>query len=446
MWRSKHLQHIWLDDEGHPWIDDTRVLVYDVATMHRRRLSVEEIHYQLPQLTLGQIYAALSFYHDHRAELDRKIADLLREESESGESRETAWERSHRGGSGSAFRWAAVLALLGLIATLVVWLDDSSLSAPGEAAAQDATASPSGTTAPSPAASSAGSPAAPTPSSDATTTPGASNQSQTDTQNPADAPPGVAGAGQATPPPTAPAIPNSPVPTPAPHKAVTVLFNGFQFDLFFVDGKTDQVKCYYRDPSEKRFGNFGALRDWALTQSKRLLFATNAGIFAPGAGGTPEPIPEGLFIADGQEITPLNEKSGNGNFYMMPNGVFAVTASGYQIVETAQYKALRQVDQATQSGPLLVLNGVINKHFTPGSSSRYVRNGVGVKDAQTAIFAISRTPVNFDTFARLFHDYLQCDNALYLDGAISEMYLPAVGRNDDQGNFAGMLGVMTNDD
>jgi hypothetical protein len=36
--------------------------------------SAEEIHFQYPHLSLGQIYAALGYYHDHRNEFDDQIA------------------------------------------------------------------------------------------------------------------------------------------------------------------------------------------------------------------------------------------------------------------------------------------------------------------------------------------------------------------------------------
>jgi uncharacterized protein YigE (DUF2233 family) len=43
------------------------------------------------------------------------------------------------------------------------------------------------------------------------------------------------------------------------------------------------------------------------------------------------------------------------------------------------------------------------------------------------VFAVSETPVNFHTFARLFRDVLGCRDALYLDGSISEFYVDGEG-------------------
>ena len=33
----------------------------------------EEMHLQYPHITLGQIHAALAYYHDHQAEIDQEI-------------------------------------------------------------------------------------------------------------------------------------------------------------------------------------------------------------------------------------------------------------------------------------------------------------------------------------------------------------------------------------
>jgi uncharacterized protein YigE (DUF2233 family) len=46
------------------------------------------------------------------------------------------------------------------------------------------------------------------------------------------------------------------------------------------------------------------------------------------------------------------------------------------------------------------------------------------------VFAISDGPVSFGAFARLFRDALGCRNALFLDGSISSLYAPALGRAD----------------
>jgi uncharacterized protein (DUF433 family) len=66
--------HILLDDAGVAWIDDTNVKVLEVVLdWQAQGWSPEEIHFQHPHLSLAQIHAALSFYHDHRDEIDRQL-------------------------------------------------------------------------------------------------------------------------------------------------------------------------------------------------------------------------------------------------------------------------------------------------------------------------------------------------------------------------------------
>jgi uncharacterized protein YigE (DUF2233 family) len=88
-------------------------------------------------------------------------------------------------------------------------------------------------------------------------------------------------------------------------------------------------------------------------------------------------------------------------------------------------------DYATQSGPMLVIGGDLHPKFLKASDSLNIRNGVGVSaDGARAVFAISDDPVNFHTFARLFRDGLGLPDALYLDGSISRLYAPELGRHD----------------
>jgi uncharacterized protein (DUF433 family) len=70
--------HIRLDDRGIAWIDDTNTKVVEVALDQiAHGWSAEEIHFQHPHLSLGQVHAALGYYHDHKAELDAAIQQGL---------------------------------------------------------------------------------------------------------------------------------------------------------------------------------------------------------------------------------------------------------------------------------------------------------------------------------------------------------------------------------
>ena len=72
--------HIRLDASGVAWIDDTNVKVIEVVVDKLAHgSSPEEMQFQYPHLSLAQIYAALSHYHDHQAEFDEQIRRQVEE-------------------------------------------------------------------------------------------------------------------------------------------------------------------------------------------------------------------------------------------------------------------------------------------------------------------------------------------------------------------------------
>jgi prepilin-type processing-associated H-X9-DG protein len=79
---------------------------------------------------------------------------------------------------------------------------------------------------------------------------------------------------------------------------------------------------------------------------------------------------------------------------------------------------------------MLVIDGRLHPKFSGEGPSRKLRNGVGVRDRKTVVFAISENPVSFGAFARLFRDRLGCRNALFLDGSVSSLYAPSLARAD----------------
>lgn len=59
---------------GKPCIAGHRIRVQDIAVWHEfQGLSPDEIVTQFPQITLADVYAALSYYHDHRDEIHRQM-------------------------------------------------------------------------------------------------------------------------------------------------------------------------------------------------------------------------------------------------------------------------------------------------------------------------------------------------------------------------------------
>lgn len=159
--------------------------------------------------------------------------------------------------------------------------------------------------------------------------------------------------------------------------------------------------------------------------------ATNAGIFhAPDD-------PVGLWVERGVVLHPIERGRGVGNFYLRPNGVFWVDGSGPHVADTVGFELPHGTRLATQSGPALVLEGRVHPAFDPSSTSRKVRNAVGV-DGWTVHLVLSDGPVRFHDLATLFRDGLGCSDALYLDGTISG--LSGVTPVPDHG-YAGFLVV-----
>lgn len=68
-------EHIVLDDAGIPIIAGTTMKVAElVVEQTAYGWSAEELHFQHPHLSLGQIHSALAYYWDHKEDLDRDIA------------------------------------------------------------------------------------------------------------------------------------------------------------------------------------------------------------------------------------------------------------------------------------------------------------------------------------------------------------------------------------
>jgi len=174
---------------------------------------------------------------------------------------------------------------------------------------------------------------------------------------------------------------------------------------------------------------------WAEDEGRRLLMATNSGIFEPGY------LPTGLFVSEGVEHVPLNTRAGAGNFYLEPNGVFVVDPEGRAAVRpTREHHGAARL--ATQSGPLVLAAGTPHPLFNADSPNRRVRSGVGVdpRDRQVVWLALSSGPVRFHEMATFFRDELGCTEALYLDGVISGMAGPGLPEDLARpGPFAGLL-------
>jgi uncharacterized protein YigE (DUF2233 family) len=91
---------------------------------------------------------------------------------------------------------------------------------------------------------------------------------------------------------------------------------------------------------------------------------------------------------------------------------------------------------------MLVIAGELHPQFQHDGPSRYIRNGVGVRDVRRAYFVISTGAVSFGRFARFFRDELGCRDALFLDGAVSSLWAPSLDRRDDAHEIGPMVVVL----
>ncbi|MGL4965044.1 MAG: phosphodiester glycosidase family protein [Inquilinus sp.] len=212
---------------------------------------------------------------------------------------------------------------------------------------------------------------------------------------------------------------------PAPEASATaqpcrpVSFEAVDYTVCEVDLRRYRLGLFWQDRDGRPYGSLYAFKRAMAAAGDPPLVAMNAGMYHADLS------PVGLFVSGGRELSPANEADGDGNFFMKPNGIFYTDGERAGILETGAY--LRQAPAtgiATQSGPLLVINGALHPLFSDDGPSRKTRNGIGLRDDHTVIFAISRDGVSFGSFARLFRDALGCRNALYLDGSVSALSAP----------------------
>jgi uncharacterized protein YigE (DUF2233 family) len=213
-------------------------------------------------------------------------------------------------------------------------------------------------------------------------------------------------------------------------------YAGKRYIVCEVDLDRDRLELFWRDDAGRPFTTFDALAGSLRSKGRRLAFAMNAGMFREDYS------PVGLYVEGGKQLRKLNRARGSGNFCWKPNGVFLLTRSGARVVETSRYPA-HAVGAvcATQSGPMLVIDGKLHPGFGKSSQSRLIRNGVGVVSPRKVVFAIAQDPVNFHEFAAFFRDGLQCRNALYLDGSVSSLYSAALNRDDSWALLGPMVAV-----
>ena len=151
-----------------------------------------------------------------------------------------------------------------------------------------------------------------------------------------------------------------------------------QDDLRFVSHtvnlKIQTLRFYWRNDKGRIYGNFPTLRDDLSKRNEELVFAMNGGMFNKDYS------PQGLYVENSELLSKLDEtEEGYGNFYLQPNGVFYINEENLPVIcKTTVYQSVHKVKYATQSGPLLLIDGKIHPRLINGSTNLHIRNGVGV--------------------------------------------------------------------
>ncbi|WP_417525395.1 phosphodiester glycosidase family protein [Marinovum sp.] len=215
----------------------------------------------------------------------------------------------------------------------------------------------------------------------------------------------------------------------APAMAVTCSderHEGNRFTVCKVKPGEEELRLYRADEAGAPYGTFANLERAVQAEGKQLRFATNGGMYHDDRA------PVGHYIENGEEQMRVIANEGPGNFGLLPNGVLCLREGRADVIETRKYlDETPECRYATQSGPMLVIDGALHPDFLPDGTSRYIRNGVGTSETgDTAYFVISNNTVTFWEFASFFRDVLGTPQALFLDGNVSRLHAPDIGRSD----------------
>lgn len=96
----------------------------------------------------------------------------------------------------------------------------------------------------------------------------------------------------------------------------TCEFRNNTFDTYKIDLTKDTLIFFSNKKTGSQKLTISYLKDSLANENLELLFATNGGIFDK------DMLPLGLCIENSKTIVDLNERNGQGNFYLKPNGVF----------------------------------------------------------------------------------------------------------------------------
>ena len=235
---------------------------------------------------------------------------------------------------------------------------------------------------------------------------------------------------------------DTPAPVAAPQAGdkgcVQITHNGLPFTVCTYSAARDDIRLFHADAEGVPYYQFETLAGELAEQGQTLSFAMNGGMYHEDRR------PVGFYRDTSGDKATVNTNDGPGNFHLKPNGVFWLDGPRAGVTESEAYLTA-QIDPvyATQSGPMLVIDGEIHPAINPDGVSQKRRNGVGVSaDGETVYFAISDAAVTFHDFASLYKDVLETPNALFLDGQVSRIYAPALDRREPGLDMGPIVGVV----
>lgn len=210
-----------------------------------------------------------------------------------------------------------------------------------------------------------------------------------------------------------------------------------------VDLNQQTLRFYWQGEDNKPLLSFGNLKRHLKNKGENLVFATNGGMFLEDYS------PQGLYIENDSLLKTIDRsKKGYGNFYMKPNGLFCILEKENKqsavICKTEDFDKIKndkskKIKYATQSGPMLLIDGTMHPKFRKGSENVHIRNAVGILPDGRLLFAMSKETINFYDLAQYFKSQ-GCKNALYLDGYVSRTYLPSKNSFPKDRKFGVMIG------
>jgi uncharacterized protein YigE (DUF2233 family) len=218
-------------------------------------------------------------------------------------------------------------------------------------------------------------------------------------------------------------------PTPTPSVAAdsacrTVTFEDVPLTHCTADPAKHRITMANLGADKQPFASLSAFA--ASVDSAQIAFVVNGGMY----GDDLKPV--GYYVEGGERLKELDRGTGEGNFYMKPNGVFFGTGGAWRVLGSNTFFETvgDRPEFGTQSGPLLLVDGKLHPEVQDDGPSKAIRNGVAVDAGSKAHFVISDAPVSFGQLARYFRDVVKVGNALYLDGQVSSLWDPASERMD----------------